>query len=95
MVMFPKVVIPITAGREKSIKLLEEVQKKWSTDRNFEPKNLSTRKNPTEKDLYQIGTIAKIIKIIKLPDGNISAITREFSVSKSEKPKPNLISPQK
>ena len=36
----------------------------------------SQQENPTEKDLYQIGTIAKIIKIIKLPDGNISAITR-------------------
>jgi ATP-dependent Lon protease len=36
----------------------------------------SNLENPTEEDLYQVGTIAKIIKIIKLPDGNISAITR-------------------
>jgi ATP-dependent Lon protease len=36
----------------------------------------SNLENPTEEDLYPIGTIAKIIKIIKLPDGNISAITR-------------------
>ena len=39
-------------------------------------KVIETNERNTEKDLYQIGTIAKIIKIIKLPDGNISAITR-------------------
>lgn len=75
MVMFPKVVIPITAGREKSIKLLEEAQKNGQLIGILSQK-LSHQENPTEKDLYQIGTIAKIIKIIKLPDGNISAITR-------------------
>ena len=75
MVMFPKVVIPITAGREKSIKLLEEAQKNGQLIGILSQK-LSQQENPTEKDLYQIGTIAKIIKIIKLPDGNISAITR-------------------
>ena len=77
MVMFPKVVIPITAGREMSIKLLEEAQ------RNNEfigilSQNNSTIDQPTFKDLYQIGTLAKIIKIIKLPDGNTTAITRGF-----------------
>jgi len=77
MVMFPKVVIPITAGREMSIKLLEEAQ------RNNEfigilSQNNSTIDQPTFKDLYQIGTLAKIVKIIKLPDGNSTAITRGF-----------------
>lgn len=77
MVMFPKVVIPITAGREMSIKLLEEAQ------RNNEfigilSQNNSTIDQPTFKDLYQIGTLAKIVKIIKLPDGNTTAITRGF-----------------
>ena len=77
MVMFPKVVIPITAGREMSIKLLEEAQ------RNNEfigilCQNNSTIDQPTFKDLYQIGTLAKIVKIIKLPDGNTTAITRGF-----------------
>ena len=36
------------------------------------------RDRPTFKDLYQIGTLAKIVKIIKLPDGNTTAITRGF-----------------
>ena len=77
MVMFPKVIIPITAGREMSIKLLEEAQ------RNNEyigilTQNNSSIENPTTADLFQVGTLAKIIKIIKLPEGNITAITRGF-----------------
>ena len=57
MMMFPKVVIPITAGREKSIKLLEEAQKNGQLIGILSQK-LSQQENPTEKDLYQIGTIA-------------------------------------
>lgn len=77
MVMFPKVIIPITAGRAMSIKLLEEAQ------RNNEyigilTQNNSSIENPTTDDLFQVGTLAKIIKIIKLPEGNITAITRGF-----------------
>ena len=84
MVMFPKVVIPITAGREKSIKLLDEAYKKGQLIGILSQKNPNLE-NPTEKDLYQIGTIAKIIKIIKLPDGNISAITRGLQRFKVQK----------
>ena len=77
MVMFPKVIIPITAGRTMSIKLLEEAQ------RNNEyigilTQNNSSIENPTTDDLFQVGTLAKIIKIIKLPEGNVTAITRGF-----------------
>ncbi|SEV83596.1 ATP-dependent Lon protease [Kaistella antarctica] len=77
MVMFPKVIIPITAGRTMSIKLLEEAQ------RNNEyigilTQNNSSIENPTTEDLFQVGTLAKIIKIIKLPEGNVTAITRGF-----------------
>lgn len=90
MVMFPKVVIPITAGREKSIKLLEEANKNGQLIGILSQK-ISNLENPTEKDLYQIGTVAKIIKIIKLPDGNMSAITRglqRFKVKKYLKSEP-------
>lgn len=77
MVMFPKVVIPITAGREMSIKLLEEAQKNNEFIGILSQKN-SNIDQPTEKDLYTVGTLAKIIKIIKLPEGNVTAITRGF-----------------
>lgn len=75
MVMFPKVIMPITAGREMSIKLLEEAQKNNELI-GILSQNNSQIENPTVDDLYRTGTLAKIIKIIKLPEGNITAITR-------------------
>ncbi|WP_185146689.1 endopeptidase La [Chryseobacterium sp.] len=77
MVMFPKVVIPITAGRTMSIKLLEDAQNNNELI-GILSQNNSEIENPTEKDLYQVGTLAKIIKIIKLPEGNVTAITKGY-----------------
>lgn len=77
MVMFPKVVIPITAGREMSIKLLEEAQKNGEFIGILSQKN-SNIENPLDTDLFAIGTLAKIVKIIKLPEGNVTAITKGF-----------------
>jgi ATP-dependent Lon protease len=77
MVMFPNVVIPITAGRKASIQLLEEAQKNGDLIGIVSQKN-SELEQPLEKDLYQTGTLAKIIKIIRLPEGNITAITKGF-----------------
>lgn len=74
-VMYPNVVIPITAGREKSIKLLQDAYQNKDYIGIISQKNDKV-KNPTHKDLYSVGTISKIIKIIKLPDGNVTAITR-------------------
>ena len=77
MVMFPSVVIPITAGRKNSIKLLEDAQKKGELIGILSQKN-STLENPEISDLYDIGTLTKIIKIIKLPEGNVTVITKGF-----------------
>lgn len=77
MVMFPNVVIPITAGRKASIQLLEEAQQNGDYIGIVSQRN-SDIEQPTEKDLYHTGTLAKIIKIIKLPEGNITAITKGF-----------------
>ncbi|KQT22105.1 Lon protease [Chryseobacterium sp. Leaf404] len=77
MVMFPQVVIPITAGRKNSIQLLEEAQKNGDLIGILSQKH-SDIEQPIEKDLYTVGTLAKIIKIIKLPEGNITAITKGF-----------------
>ena len=77
MVMFPNVVIPITAGRKTSIQLLEEAQQNGDLIGIVSQRN-SDIEQPKEKDFYQIGTLAKIIKIIKLPEGNVTAITKGF-----------------
>ncbi|MCY0969777.1 endopeptidase La [Chryseobacterium wangxinyae] len=84
MVMFPNVVIPITAGRKTSIQLLEEAQQNGDLIGIVSQKN-SDIEQPSEKDFYQIGTLAKIIKIIKLPEGNVTAITKGFQRFKIKK----------
>ncbi|REC68528.1 endopeptidase La [Chryseobacterium flavum] len=84
MVMFPNVVIPITAGRKTSIQLLEEAQKNGDFIGIVSQKN-SDQEQPSEKDIYLTGTLAKIIKIIRLPEGNITAITKGFHRFKIKK----------
>ncbi|KUJ57444.1 endopeptidase La [Chryseobacterium aquaticum] len=84
MVMFPNVVIPITAGRKTSIQLLEEAQQNGDLIGIVSQRN-SDIEQPKEKDFYQIGTLAKIIKIIKLPEGNVTAITKGFHRFKIKK----------
>ncbi len=77
MVMFPKVIMPITAGREMSIKLLQEAQQNNELIGIVSQKNSSVE-NPEAEDLHAIGTLARIIKIIQLPEGNITAITKGY-----------------
>lgn len=84
LVMFPKVVIPITAGREQSKKLLEQAQASGEIVAILSQKNANKEK-PETSDLYQIGTLAKIVKIITLPEGNVTAITRGLQRFKVKK----------
>jgi len=72
-VLFPGVVIPITVGRQKSIKL---VKKAYRTDRIIgvvSQKNVKVE-DPGMEDIYKIGTVARILKLIVLPDGNTTII---------------------
>lgn len=83
-VMYPKVVIPITAGREKSIKLLQDAYNNKEYIGIISQKTANIE-NPNIEDLNLVGTISKIIKIINLPDGNVTAITHgvyRFKVKK-------------
>ncbi len=84
MVMFPKVVMPITAGRKSSIQLLEEAQQRGELV-GIMTQNDASIENPAIKDLYQTGTLAQIVKIIKLPEGNITAITKGVGKFKLKK----------
>ena len=72
-VLFPGVVIPITVGRDKSIKLVQDSYKDDKTigvisqkDRNIE--------NPHSEGLNRVGTVARIIKMLRMPDGNTTII---------------------
>ncbi len=73
MVLFPGVVIPITVGRDKSINLIREAYKGDRTIGVVAQKH-GEIEDPTEADLHTIGTVARIIKILQMPDGNTTAI---------------------
>ncbi|MEO7174165.1 MAG: endopeptidase La [Saprospiraceae bacterium] len=72
-VLYPGVVIPITVGRDKSIKA---IQKAYENDRII---GVISQKDgkvevPTQEDLFETGTVAKIVKLLKMPDGTTTAI---------------------
>lgn len=72
-VLFPGVVIPITVGRDKSIKLIKEAYKKDRVIGVTAQKDPAVE-DPEEDDLHRVGTVAYIIKILQMPDGNTTVI---------------------
>ena len=72
-VLFPGVIIPITVGREKSIKLIRDAYKGNKIIGAVAQKDMDID-HPTLKDLYRIGTVAQILKILEMPDGSTSVI---------------------
>lgn len=73
MVLFPGVVIPITAGRDKSIKLIDDANSSTKIIGVVAQKE-ETIENPTANDIHKVGTVARILKVLKMPDGNITVI---------------------
>ncbi|MDO5106053.1 MAG: endopeptidase La [Capnocytophaga sp.] len=72
-VLFPGVVIPITAGRDSSVRLINDAYEGSKTigvvaqiDQNTE--------NPKPNDIYHVGTVARILRVLKMPDGNVTII---------------------
>jgi len=72
-VLFPGVVIPITAGRDKSIKLINETNKGNKTIGVVSQKD-EDKEEPGTSDINTIGTVAKILRVLKMPDGNTTVI---------------------
>jgi ATP-dependent Lon protease len=72
-VLFPGVVIPITVGRDKSIKALRKAEKDDKFLGVVTQKDMSSE-DPAPEGLYTLGTVARIMKIIKMPDGSTTAI---------------------
>ena len=72
-VLFPNTVIPITIGREKSLRLVKEAYKANKIIGAVTQKDVKVEE-PERKDLYDIGTLARIIKLIEMPDGSVTAI---------------------
>jgi ATP-dependent Lon protease len=83
-VLFPGVVIPITAGRDKSIKLINDANAAGKDIGVVSQKNEDVE-DPTENDVHSIGTVAKILRVLKMPDGNITVILqgkKRFEIDK-------------
>ncbi|MCD4833566.1 MAG: endopeptidase La [Bacteroidales bacterium] len=72
-VLFPGVILPITVGREKSIRLINEIYKKDKVIGTVAQID-SQVNEPEEEDMYRVGTIAHILKVLEMPDGSTSVI---------------------
>lgn len=81
IVVYPNMIVPLFVGREKSISALEEVMK--------EDKNLilvaqkdSANENPKKDDIYEIGTVATVLQLLKLPDNTVKVLVEGSSRAK-------------
>ena len=84
IVVYPNMVIPLFVGREKSIQALEEVM---NNDRElFLVSQIdSTTENPSEENLYQVGTIASVMQLLKLPDNTVKVLVEGTSRARIKK----------
>ncbi len=94
-VLFPGVVIPISAGRDKSIRLINDANNGDKIIGVVAQKNEGDE-DPTKNDIHKIGTVAKILRVLKMPDGNITVILQgkkrfEIDAVTSEKPYINAL----
>lgn len=72
-VLFPGIVIPITVGRDKSIKAINKAHDRDRLIAVLSQKD-SSIEDPSSGDLYEVGTVARILKLLRMPDGTITAI---------------------
>ncbi|MCH2045034.1 MAG: LON peptidase substrate-binding domain-containing protein, partial [Saprospiraceae bacterium] len=82
-VLFPGIVIPVTIGREKSIKAINTAYETNRLIGVITQKQVDTE-DPMQDDLYTVGVVARILKILKMPDGTSSAILKGQSRFKIE-----------
>lgn len=78
-VLFPGVVVPITVGRDRSLELVKEAYENDKIIGVVAQKDESIE-NPTQDDLYKYGTVAQILKLIKMPDGSKSIVIQGKSI---------------
>ena len=84
IVVFPHMIVPLFVGREKSIRALEEVMK------NDALIMLATQKNASDDDpapdaIYEIGTLASVLQLLKLPDGTVKVLVEGLARAKVDK----------
>ncbi|MFV0593869.1 MAG: endopeptidase La [Draconibacterium sp.] len=72
-VLFPGVVLPITVGRERSLQLVRDVNRGNKLLGTVAQKDYTVDR-PEKEDLYEVGTVAEILKVLEMPDGSTSVI---------------------
>ena len=72
-VLFPGMVYPVTLGREKSIALIKDAERRDSFI-GAVPQNDISVEDPRENDLFEFGTAARVMKVLEMPDGTVTAI---------------------
>lgn len=72
-VLFPGAITPITVGREKSMKLVRDVEQNGGMLGALLQKEAEVE-NPGPEDLYSVGTAARILKVLEMPNGNLTVI---------------------
>ena len=91
-VLFPGAITPITVGREKSIALVRAVNSEGGLLGAVLQRN-GEIENPSPDDMYRVGTAARILKILEMPNGNLTVILSGLEKSKSANTfRPNLSS---
>ncbi len=82
-VLFPGVVVPITVGRDRSLALVKEAYESDKTIGVVSQQN-EEDEDPEAEDLYDVGTVAQILKLIKMPDGSKSIVIQGKTTFKVE-----------
>src|SRR6201992_4115219 len=81
IVVFPHIIVPLFVGREKSIRALEEVMKNDGLIMLATQKNASDDE-PSTDSIYQTGTLASVLQLLKLPDNTVKVLVEGLSRAK-------------
>src|SRR6267142_31322 len=84
IVVFPHMIVPLFVGREKSIRALEEVMKNDALIMLATQKNASDD-DPTPDSIYEVGTLASVLQLLKLPDGTVKVLVEGLERARVEK----------
>src|SRR5438874_2268958 len=84
IVVFPHMIVPLFVGREKSIKALEEVMRSDTFILLATQKNASDD-DPTPAAIYEVGTLASVLQLLKLPDGTVKVLVEGSARAKVDR----------
>src|SRR6266446_2476807 len=73
IIVFPHMVVPLFVGRQKSIRALEEAMNKQKFILLAAQKDAKTN-DPTEDDIYKVGTLGTVVQLLRLPDGTVKVL---------------------